>query len=338
MLKFKEWNFPVLPCNIKLSMVGYSRSAEATGFYIPELDIGLDAGLLATTARPIAVFISHSHTDHIHMLTHFVSRSKPPYFYVPEETSDLVKNYLWVSQELTDNQRKLETDEPWTTNHYLKPVKPLDILNFQMNSTSNKKKKKKNLNWYAKVFKCFHTVPCVGYGFYYKTNKLKDEYKTLTGKEIGNLRRNKVEVTEEIHHPMFCFLGDTTTEVLETYPELLKFKVVIIEATFLEEDKERNAIKAQHVWYNNLKPYIVDNPETTFVLIHFSRRYKSDFVLNFFENENLPNVVPWVELYVDHLQGGGPVVPISSSSSSKSNGSSNNNVNNNNDQSNNNNK
>lgn len=40
-----------------------------------------------------------------------------------------------------------------------------------------------------------------------------------------------------------------------------------------------------------LRPFVEQNPKTTFVLIHFSLRYKADFVKQFFRDTNLKNVV-----------------------------------------------
>lgn len=36
------------------------------------------------------------------------------------------------------------------------------------------------------------------------------------------------------------------------------------------------------------------HPETTFVLIHFSRRWSAQEIADIFIKENLPNVIPWI--------------------------------------------
>lgn len=50
-----------------LSVKGYSRGGFKTCFYIPELKVLLDANL-NTDYAPDFIFISHSHSDHIHNL------------------------------------------------------------------------------------------------------------------------------------------------------------------------------------------------------------------------------------------------------------------------------
>lgn len=41
----------------------------------------------------------------------------------------------------------------------------------------------------VKVWALNHTVPCNGYGFSLKKNKLKDEFQGKSGAEIGKLRK-----------------------------------------------------------------------------------------------------------------------------------------------------
>ena len=50
------------------------------------------------------------------------------------------------------------------------------------------KKNKFNLE----IFQCFHQVPCVGYGVSEVRKKLKEEYTKLSGREIGELRKNAI--------------------------------------------------------------------------------------------------------------------------------------------------
>ena len=154
------------------------------------------------------------------------------------------------------------------------------------------------------VFSCFHRVPCVGYGFSQMRRKLKPEYADLEGREIGRLRKEGVEVSsmEEIH--LFAFLGDTTVELLQprneeiggegkymssTAQQLRLYPVVMMECTFLGakdlEDERRRARKTGHILWEQIKEFVIDNPQTTFVLMHFSRRYSAEEVKLFFEEE-----------------------------------------------------
>jgi ribonuclease Z len=65
---------------------------------------------------------------------------------------------------------------------------------------------------------------------------MKSEYKDLAKNEIINLRKNGVEISENVHLPLFAFLGDTTHKVFDMNPKLLSYPIIIIECTFLLDD------------------------------------------------------------------------------------------------------
>jgi hypothetical protein len=46
----------------------------------------------------------------------------------------------------------------------------------------------------------------------------------------------------------------------------------------------------------NLKPYVQSNPGITWVLTHFSQKYKKAQIEEFFESENVPNVKLWLNI------------------------------------------
>jgi F0F1-type ATP synthase delta subunit len=68
----------------------------------------------------------------------------------------------------------------------------------------------------------------------------------------------------------------------------------------LTEEDLSHAEEKKHMNWINLKPIIQANPEVTFVLTHFSRKYKKEFVDEFFETEfadnNITNVKLWCNL------------------------------------------
>jgi ribonuclease Z len=152
-------------------------------------------------------------------------------------------------------------------------------------------KNKNTIN--VETFKCHHTVPCVGYGFSENKQKLKEEYKQLPGKEIAKLRMDGVDIYNTITNYFLVFLGDTSHEVLED-KELLKYSTIMIECTFLLEDDLINAEKTKHMHWNHLGPFVLSHPEITFIVYHFSQRYKGTEIKDFFDKQNYPNVITWI--------------------------------------------
>ena len=238
------------------------------------------------------------------------------------------------------------TDTPYPRNYSFTSVSPgvrypylllllffffFDVERYDINPTGKK-------NYTMSAIECIHPVPCVGYCFWEPRSKLKEEYKEMDGKKIGQLRKSGVEVSEVVEQPMFVFMGDTAAKVFDVNPyplslfspfspfiyylfdyfrQLFTFPVIIIECTFLHEDKPHEAEERGHTSWDDLKPYVVANPQTTFVIIHFSLRYllppaplssllpptltfrfrysNADIDAHF-KKENLSNVVAWCDV------------------------------------------
>ena len=87
---------------------------------------------------------------------------------------------------------------------------------------------------------------------------------------------------------LFVYVGDSSIAVLETSPEILAYPVVIIECTFLfDSDKtEERLAKDGHIKWSQLRPYVLEHASVTFVLIHFSCRYKEREIVEFFKRED----------------------------------------------------
>lgn len=143
------------------------------------------------------------------------------------------------------------------------------------------------------VVLCDHGVPTVSYCFSQVKSKLREEYVGLPGKDIAALRKAGTEVTKEVVSPAFAFICDTSIVVLERYPSILQCPIVIIECTFLFPEERENAVATKHIHWEELKPYIVGNPDVLFVLIHFSMRYRDDEILAFFAEQNIRNIKVW---------------------------------------------
>ena len=146
------------------------------------------------------------------------------------------------------------------------------------------------------TFKCTHKIPTVSYGFSEITNKLKAEYmnyaKEGKGKELGKLKKAGVEITFRKVTKKIAYVCDSTIKVLEDNPSILKYPIVIIECTFLVDDESTSK---DHIYWSELEPYIKKNPDTLFVLIHFSRRYKDEEIRDFFDKVTHKNIKPWIQ-------------------------------------------
>ena len=271
--------------NNRLTLIGNSRAGEATGFYIPELDLMLDAGFIVTSTKFRRLFVTHGHNDHSFEIPRMysASSSNPLDIYVPRLSLSYFERYLSSAQILNDHDEE----------HAAKICK----LRYTLHGVSEEETIDLDENLRVEIIRCHHKIPCVGYAFYEKRNKLKAEYTQLQGKQIQELKKQGIAVTEQVLTPLFAFLGDTTPEVFNSSSHsgrvlLGQMPVIICECSFL--DGEQSDDKG-HTHWAGLKPIVEQHPQTKFILIHFSLKHKRNEIIAFFENQSLKNVLPFVE-------------------------------------------
>lgn len=247
----------VLP-NTPYSIMGSSEAARHTGFYIPELGINLDAGV-PTDNISEHIFISHGHWDHMRnlpcMLTKMPEICKNVYVPGAPSNCERIRNFV---------RDALCSPPNWN-------LVPMSYDDCQIITVQNKLTGK-DVILKVEPFKCTHSCPCLGFGFI--------ELDSETGVET----------------PLFCFLGDTDHRVLSTEePKLLKYQTIIIECTFINPDELKKAKKDKHMHWKNLANFVARHSDITFILYHFSCRYKSYEIQDHFLTVGLSNVIPFAK-------------------------------------------
>ena len=227
------------------NITGISLAACQTCIKIPELGIVFDAGYYSEDhVNYTHIFISHSHCDHVHALPEFILNSKTKLnIYVPQSS---IKN---INKMLNDIFTAHFKTEEFSVSYILIPVNDLHF-------TITIKEK----IYIVEPFKCFHSVPTIGYGF------------------------------SELKEPKMCYLVDTDERILYN-KEIYKYPQIIIECTYLYETDEINAKKKKHMVWTKLKPFVEEYPDTQFILIHFSQNYKAYEIHNFFKKFKLHNII-----------------------------------------------
>jgi ribonuclease Z len=263
-----------------LTLTGYSRAAYRTGFFVKELNIMLDAGPQCFK-KPKDIFITHTHGDHIASLplTLIGDENGNHIFniYIPKESKEWIHSYIKSFFELNVNM-KVDTSK-W-----------YNLVCMEKNMLFDVKLNKQPYR--IEILDCIHPVPTVSYGFSRIKNKLKEEYKGLQGRELGKLRKSGCVITQEIVEPFFTYICDTSIEVFNANKNILKYKNIIIECTFLYEEHKERADNTQHICWVDLEPYIKNNSDIQFILIHFSLQYKDDEITEFIneQQKKYPNL------------------------------------------------
>ena len=279
-----SWLIPGTPWRL----YGYSRAGERTGFMIPQLKCMFDAGMNAQKT-PDHIFVTHSHCDHSFYVPCLAMGHKEleekPRVYCPADMAPPLSLLARASQSLNDCVPLV--DDPQVN---CQPVRGGDELSLTVKKT----------RLHVAVFECCHTVPSVGFLVSTLAKTLLPQYQALAdakqGKALATLRQQGVELYQTRVEPAFAFCGDTTVGVFERSPEILRAPVIVVECTAFGDDSI-TACEARargHIHWDDLRPTVVAHPHTRFVLIHFSPRYSDLQLQEYFQQQNLHNVVLWL--------------------------------------------
>jgi ribonuclease Z len=118
-----------------------------------------------------------------------------------------------------------------------------------------------------------HTVPSVGYIVWERRNKLKPEYRELSGEQIRDLRQSGQEVTREQRMPILAYSGDTQPQALDDCPEMYDARILITEMTFVAPDHRKEKIhKHGHMHLDDFVERADRFNNERIIAAHFSTR------------------------------------------------------------------
>ena len=238
---------------------GHSIGGLKTCIDLPEWKLCFDIGRCPDFAiQRRTVLFTHSHIDHMGgVVSHAGARAlqgmSPPRYVVPREDVD-------AFEAMFDAWRKLDrSDLP----HETIGIGPGDEWRLGKNLV-------------ARAFRSPHRAPCQGYALLRERTKLKPEFEGLEPHEIGRLKTEEgVEVQETVHEPWVTFTGDTRIEVVDNEELVRKARLLIMEATFLDE--RVSVEKSRFSGHVHLDEWIerAERFENEAILLtHFSARYK----------------------------------------------------------------
>ena len=281
------------------TLIGDSRAARKSMFYIPELDIMFDCGI-HTDLKPTYILITHGHYDHTRELPCYFFDDNKPTVFVPKSSEELITNFLTSAIKMSYNSYKINIKP--TIIGIIIPAPNKTIIYSELLNI-------KNTNFKLEIFKNTHSIATHGYGLIechkclnpiYNTPEYQDENGKLDHKKLAKLKKSgKVDLNIVIEVPQVCYLLDTDHRMLykdknNKYPDenIGKYKNIIIECTFIDDEHKCEAHDTKHMLWSNLKPFILAFPESQFILCHFSMRYKDSEIIEFFKKENIKNVTP----------------------------------------------
>ena len=268
-----------------LTITGYSRAAHRTGLEVGGLGILLDGGLDVQKAFH-HVFITHQHLDHCIFLPQYTMNFNSPDEQMKVISHETILNkiepYLVSALRMSKNipMTTIAKDILTANQTEFIPIKYKESYTFTHGTSK----------WSVELIECIHGVMSVGFGFSIHKNKLKEEYKQLSQKEIITMKNNSIEITEPKIEKIFLFLGDTDKHILLNN-NIYQYPTIIIECTYIYDDEVNLSVTNKHIHWNDIKNTVIYNHEIQFILIHFSVKYKKEEVIKFFNEEKRINQI-----------------------------------------------
>ena len=262
---------------------GVSVGGVYTSLCVPELGVVFDAGIAPRSHGGIdTILLSHGHADHVGALPALLGiralhgKTRPPRVVMPAEIMGDLEVALAA---MTKLQRWPLAIEAIGMVHGDEVALRGDLL--------------------VRAVRTFHPVPSLAYLLVRRVAKLKPALHGLTGPDIA-ARKQRGEVITDIEDRVeLAYATDTLISVVDHSPELLEARVLIMECTFLDERKSRDAARAGcHIHLDEIVERADKFKNEHIVLMHLSQLYRPDEVAGILDRKLPPalraRVIPFV--------------------------------------------
>ncbi|MEZ4268661.1 MAG: MBL fold metallo-hydrolase [Myxococcota bacterium] len=240
---------------LDFTLTGFSLGGVETSVIVPEWRLAFDVGRgRDELIRCEHIALTHTHMDHTGGLAYLLAlrqlqRLPPPTVYVPAQVADALRAMLDAWDPLQRHR----------TECTIVPIEPGDRHRIAR-------------DLYLEPFRTYHPVPSFGYSVVREVQKLRQEFSHLAGPEIAQLRRDGVEITHTEARRLLSVTGDTLPEVLDRQPHIIDSQVLLMECTFLDDNKPYQACRdGGHVHIRDLLERAELLRPERLVLSHFSR-------------------------------------------------------------------
>jgi len=240
-----------------LTIEGQSRAGHETWFRVRELNAAFDIGRCPDQLIAIPqIFVTHAHLDHAVGIPFYAGqrqlhRMTGGRVYVPADAAEGMREILAIYERITGAS-----------------FAEVEVIGLAAGDVVRLGRTHE-----VRVHRATHRVAANAYEVIELRHRLRDEFAGREEREITELRKNGVSVTEEFRRSMLFYTGDTDRGILEQNEELYKAEVLMIECSFIIDGHEERAAKYRHIHFDDIAAFAERFENETIVLTHFSRRY-----------------------------------------------------------------